>query len=454
MKGVFAGVLMLLTTATSCLAGEGGLRFYRFDEDWSFLATKGELTGYERLKYIPIGSKTPAYYLTVGGQFRTQFNAFNNDGFGLLGEDDGTLWLNRFTVHFDLHFADYARVFVELGTHQADASGDLEPGPFDRNSANLQQAFIDLTYGGLTARLGRFESPFGSARLVSVRDGPNVRRAFDGAKLSTEVKTVTVDAFYLQEVRVDDSAFDDDSNDGEELWGLYTSWTNVFGLTDLESYYFGSNRAVEQYVQGAARDKRHSVGVRASGTHRSWDWNHEAVYQFGSFGSQDVSAWTVATSTGYRFRSLPMRPRVYLGAAIATGDDDPTDNKVTTFNPLFPNLFYFEEAAILSPQNFINVQPGVTLHPGEGISLSFDWNFFWRESSGDGVYTGGLFPLPGTAASSDRFVTHSPQLQFDWELNKHVEFDLRYNHFFAGETVETAGGRSVDFFMAEVLIRF
>ncbi|MEM9103350.1 MAG: alginate export family protein [Pseudomonadota bacterium] len=453
MKSIIA-IIFIVSIHAPVLAKESNFNFYRFNEDWKHLAEKPDRTPYQHIKYVSLRNDNKDWYVSFGGQVRSQFNAMNNDRFNLLGNEDGSLWLNRLTLHSDLHLGQQSRVFIELGSHHAEGSDDIEPGPFDENEINLQQAFIDLRHGVVTLRAGRQESAFGSARLVSVRDGPNVRRAFDGGKIIVDVENVETNVFYLQEVKVKEGAFDDTNNKDEELWGFYTTWGHVNRLTNIDVYYLGSDRATEQYVQGVDRDERHSLGLRFFGTRGAWNWNYEWIYQFGDFGNADVSAWTVATITDYHLKDIPWQPRVRLSANIASGDDDPNDGDLNTFNPLFPNLFYFEEAAILSPQNFMNLQPGITLYPHNDVSVSLDWNFFWKQHKADGVYTAGLFPIKDTANSSSRFVTHVPQLSIDWEINSHMAVDIRYNHFFAGDVIEDAGGDDVGFFMAEVTFNF
>lgn len=61
------------------------------------------------------------------------------------------------------------------------------PSPVDEDELAWQNAFFDLSsseWNGrtATARLGRQEIVFGSGRIVDVREGPNVRRTFDGGR--------------------------------------------------------------------------------------------------------------------------------------------------------------------------------------------------------------------------------------------------------------------------------
>ena len=48
----------------------------------------------------------------------------------------------------------------------------------------------------------------------------------------------------------------------------------------------------------------------------------------------------------------------------------------------------------------IDLHPTIDLYAGEKLAMSLDWDFFWRESLGDGVYTIRGNPLrPGVAGA-------------------------------------------------------
>ena len=59
-----------------------------------------------------------------------------------------------------------------------------------------------------------------------------------------------------------------------------------------------------------------------------------------------------------------------------------------TFNPIFPNLSYFNEASLLSPQNHIDVHPSVMLDLSSTIRVSADMVWFWETETAEAVYRG------------------------------------------------------------------
>src|SRR5215471_18254619 len=89
--------------------------------------------------------------------------------------------------------------------------------PTDVDHFDLQQGFADLRASigqdaSLTFRGGRQEMAFGAARLVDVREGPNVRLSFDGGRVFYESPALRIDAFGVAPVVVERGVFDDRSD--------------------------------------------------------------------------------------------------------------------------------------------------------------------------------------------------------------------------------------------------
>ena len=78
-----------------------------------------------------------------------------------------------------------------------------------------------------------------------------------------------------------------------------------------------------------------------------WDHNYEAAFPWGRFGSGGIRAWTPASETGLG----PVTARLAPWAGIASGDHDPLDRTLGTFNALFPEGAYFREADLIGPHN-------------------------------------------------------------------------------------------------------
>ncbi len=398
------------------------------------------------------------YHLSLGADLRERYEFYQNPGFGLRGISQDDYLLQRVLLSADLHAGDHFRVFFQLGSHLE--TGKRLPGPTDIDEFDIQQAYVDFGWpldsgSKLLLRAGRQEITFGSGRLVSVRDGANIRRSVDGARLTFTSGGVTLDAFAARTVDLKVGGLNDDTNPDESLWGLYgvlpMPWLPD-GHADL--YYLGLDRHDAVFEQGTALEKRHSFGTRLWGNPGDWDYNYEAVIQCGTFGNAEILAWTIATDTGYTFGSLPWKPRIGLKADIASGDPDSNDDRLATFNALFPKQPYFSEASLIAPSNIIDLHPTLEFQITDEISLTADWNFFWKHRTGDAIYSPPGRPLVIAGTSNSRYIGSQINLGTAWQMNPCTSWALYYSHFLAGPAVTDAGGRDVDFIGSWIEVQF
>lgn len=426
----------------------------RSDEDYRYLRDPERRTDlWDRFKLIPLG-RDPSTYVTLGGELRGRFESYHNPDFNFDGtEKRNTYLLRRTLLHADLHLGPSLRIFGQLGS--SNGFGEAIPlGPTQEDRFDAQQGFVDLMLplgagrGSLTLRGGRQEMAFGSSRLVSVREGPNVRLSFDGARAfwRSEESGFRVDAFATRPVELREGIFEDRSNPRQAFWGVYATGPLAMLAPNLSAdlYYLGYKRDRARFAQGTADERRHTFGTRLFGKAGNWDWDFEAAYQTGSFGRAEIGAFTIASETGYTFANLPWAPRLALKADIASGDARAGDAQLGTFNPLFPKLPYFTEATLNAPANLMDVYPSLTLAPSSGINLTVGWDFLWRHRTGDAFYLPPLVAIEGTVGEG-RFIGHQVQVLAQWQATRHLELRAAYTHFTAGKTIRKAGGRDVDF---------
>lgn len=223
----------------------------------------------------------------------------------------GGYLLQRYMLHFDLHMGRRARAFFQLksGVETGRRGG---PRPPDEDKLDVNQAFVDVTFGdvdvdepgqrSLTLRVGRQEVYFGSSRLVSYREGPNVRQSFDGLRATVRAWTWRVDGFALKPVETNTGFFDDTPDHARTFWGVYAvrPLPSLPAGDKVDLYYMGLNRKSARFDQGTGREVRQTVGARLWSRGRAFDYNYELVYQFGRFGRGDIRAWTAASDTATR----------------------------------------------------------------------------------------------------------------------------------------------------------
>ena len=432
------------------------------DEDWSFLRDRSLRQDFwDPIKYIPLRSDADDWYLTIGGEAREVWEQIGNDNWGQQPYMNG-YFNERYMIHFDVHYGKHVRTFVELKS-ALNSFRIGGPRTIDEKKLDFQAAFLELGTSGdrnwIKLRVGRQEMDYGSGRLIDVREGPNSRLSFDGFMVKSKIDSWQVDGFAMRPDLDKFGFFDNAPDHTVGFWGVYATRPLPRKHT-LDVYYLGLNRKEATFERGTAQEVRHSLGARifqpAATERPGWDFDYEGTWQFGTFGSGNIEAWTIASNTGYRFPTAPLKPRFSVNADIASGDH-PGSNTLGTFNPLYPSGHYFGVFASTGsgPLNFMDIHPKVQLEAPHGVSIFADWIFQWRESLEDGVYAIPGFLIRAADDSRARFVGNRPGAEIQWQANHHLWFQADCGLFYAGPFIkETLPGRNLNYWALWVGYKF
>jgi alginate export protein len=423
----------------------------RENEDWSFL--KGPMLWddlWDPIKYIPMHSDQ--WHVTIGGEGREAFEQVGNDNWGAQRYTN-TFFLERYMLHSDWHFGKHLRAFVQIksGLESFRQGG---PRPIDEKKLDLEAAFFEIGTSGnknwVVLRVGRQELNYGSGRLVSIREGPNVRQSFDGVKVRSKAGQWNVDAFAVRPDLDNPGFFDNAPNHQTEFWGIYATRPWRQGVS-VDTYYLGEGRQHAAYDRGTATELRHTIAARlwrpVATKHSGWDFDDEGVWQLGSFGSAGIRAWTLASDTGYTLPTLPLKPRFSMKADISSGDN-PQSHTLGTFYPVFPIGNYFGVLADTGPGpvNFIDVHPRVQTQLPHAVSVSADIVAQWRQNLNDGVYAVPGFLRVAAGVSRARFVGYRPGIEARWQIDRHAYLQADYGIFYAGQFLKEASpGRNINY---------
>ncbi|CRD63132.1 conserved hypothetical protein [Stenotrophomonas thermophila] len=315
---------------------------------------------------------------------------------------------------------------------------------------DVQQAYWRWQRGGFHLQLGRQEAGYGSSRLLSVRDGPNIRLAFDGARAGWKGRLGTLDLMALRPLENRPGAFDDRGERGAHLWGAYATTARGRGPGQWDLYLLDYRREGARFAAGSGTERRQTLGARWFGQFGALDWNSELVAQGGELqtvaGTLDVRAWTLATDTGWRWTERPLQPRLGLKADIASGDGKLHDGRLGTFNALFPKSAYFSEASLLAPANLMDLQPTLTLRLHHAVTTELGVQMAWKQRRADAVYTtpAPLLALPGSAGGARRIGTQYKS-ETRWQASKHWQCQLQLAWVDAGPALKQAGGQDTLF---------
>ncbi|WP_223255467.1 alginate export family protein [Flavobacterium sp. LM4] len=439
------------------LVSAQSFKLLRYDENYGPLRDSTR-NFYENLKFVPLNSENN-FYLSFGGEARYEYVDFNNEDWGRLNIGRNNFLLQRYDLHADLHLGKTFRVFVQLRSALQDGRINGSRG-IDEDQLNVQNLFLDVNLyqkedKKITVRAGRQELDYGSGRLISVREGPNSRLYFTGAKIMYSSARFSVDGFAMMEDEINTGVFDNKISKKRNLWGAYSKI--IFPKAgNLDLYYLGIRRDTAVFEEGIASEQRHTVGTRFWKYGGGFIYNVEAAYQFGSFGSGDINAWTGSIDIGYSFEDIRFKPTINLRNDYISGDKNRGNESLQTFNPLFPKGGYFGFSPQVGPVNLIDIHPYATMDLLPTLKMQVDVVFNWRFSTQDGIYRpSGSLNLPGSA-SDERYIGTAYLANFTYSINKYISVVSGIQYFKTGAFINDIIPNSQDgvFFNARLGFKF
>ena len=428
----------------------------RWDEDYSYLKDPANRNDFfDPIKYVPLGQGDS--YLSFGGQARYRYDYFNNTAFGAGVQDETGFHLIRLLAHVDAHFGPDFRAFVQVNSGlEFDRSGGPRPG--DADDFDFQQAFADFTLpiqqaGSVTLRVGRQELIYGAQRLVSPNDWGNVRRTFEGAKISLSLPNDTLDLFWVRPVIVEKTRL----NSGDD----HSSFAGIYNVTAFPDVLPKANAELDSYLlllnqwrssSNAVDADTFTLGLRPHANPVPWDFDLEANWQFGSRDSRGICAWSFAAEAGYTFTNVRFTPRASLGVDVASGSADPAHR----FNQLFPPQYlHLGHMYLFGRENIIDLHPGLTLNLTDDLTLTAAEHMFWRQNTGDAAYDLNGHVVRAADGSHAAWIGNEFDITLFWQINRHLSAYTGYAHFFTGSFLEQTGAHAdQDFFYASMTFTF
>jgi hypothetical protein len=414
----------------------------RYDEDYTALKKDSSLSWYQKTKYNPLSASGDTY-VSLGGEIRYQYFYFKNEDWGESPKDKDGYILTRYLAQADFHPGKHFRSFIQLQSSLA--NGKIgKPSGVDENQLDLHQAFFDIMLPAtsqlqnLILRFGRQELSYGSQRLVAVRDGPNNRQSFDAARIMFTKSRLKADAFFSHYVLSKQNIFDDGFNRNTKFWGAYLVVNKIPLLQNADFYYLGLSKAATTFDDGKGKEVRHSIGSRIWKKNGNWQYDFEGLYQFGKFISKDISAWTISSNTSYTFNSWKCKPQLGLKTELITGDKNYGDNKLNSFNPLFPRGAYFGLAALIGPSNLEDIHPSVSFDLSKNLGLTFDYDAFWRYSLNDGIYAPSTALIYTGKNNGSRFIGQQYATELAYTPNHFLYFRVEFTWFKSGTYLKMA----------------
>ncbi|MBO9729701.1 MAG: alginate export family protein [Chitinophaga sp.] len=458
MKNIPIIFVLLVLTAHSQAQSIPAFKQLRYEEDYSLFRQDTSRDWYKATKFTPL-SKHKQAYVSIGGDIRYQYQWFQNENWGESPPDHDGFILTRYLVHADVHAGKNFRTFIQMQSSLANGKA-YAPSPVDENQLDLHQAFADIIMPlankqGLILRVGRQELLYGSQRLVAVRDGPNNRQSFDAIRLLYTRPNWKTDLFFSHFVRSQQKIFDDGFNKNTKFWGIYAVRNKIPFFRNVDVYYFGLWKNNTKFDDGAGKELRHSLGSRIWGNSNGWRYDIEGLYQFGDFADKTIAAWTFSVNTGYKFQDTRLKPEIGIKTELISGDKKYNDDKLQTFNPLFPRGGYFGLVSIIGPANLTDIHPSLTLDLSSKLSLNMDYDIFWRYSAHDGIYGPNVALIYSGKTSDHKFIGKQLSANLEYTPNNFLYFRGEFTWFQAGDYLKDVGpGKDILFTAITTQLRF
>lgn len=439
--------------------GLSRFKIIRYEENYDHLKGTDSTKFIEKIKHVQIG-KTDTY-VSFGGEVRLDYERTHDPVFGLIKGNDNSGQFRTY-LHADNHIGKKFRVFAQLASG-IKKWGLNAPLPLEEDKLFVHQAFAEYDFSNnpnkrVILRIGRQELQVGSGRILSTRIGPNIRQSFDvGRLVFMGFSKWNFNAFYGRPVYNQLGVFDNKILDrrSPEFWNVATTRSYKNFNTDI--YYFGYHKQRAVFNRGVGDEMRHSIGGRIY-ARKTFDFDIEALYQFGKFSDADINAYTASANIGYSFKSTLFKPRFGLKIDYISGDKNSNSKSFQTFNAMFPDGGYFGGVRALGPSNLFDIHPSVDFQFAENFKLSTASILVWRARLADGLYNpGGIVIVKEPGTNRERYVGWQLSQSARWEINRYFSVIGIYAHFFAGDYLNQSANTtrtSTDFFSILTTFQF
>lgn len=446
-----AAPLALILTAVvlapcTVSAGERDYRTRRWKETWSWLATSPHdgIDAFDPVRHVAIGDD---WHFSFGGSARVRFEADENRTLGASAVEDDELVRFRTFLHGELAHRDSFRWFWEL--RWSETWGSSRPvAPVFEDEPDVQNFFLEWTAGSrgdhpVTVRLGRQELLFGAQRLVSPLDWVSTRRTFDGLSVTIESPRSETVVFGTRPVAHEPHDIDSPLDD-VLFAGVYGTFRPAPDhVVDLYAVWRDDSRDAfaSEVLPGLSDQERRTFGTRWKWSVPRWAVETEWALQDGHVGADDVDAFFGTIVAERRWPEVAWKPALLVGLDVASGDEDPFDGQVETFDQLFPlGHAWFGHLDLVARQNVEAARLQVSVRPTPRTQWVAALHRFELAEERDALYDAGGAPIRRDATGkAGRDVATELDLLFAWKVNRHVSIAAELARWWSDDFVEATG---------------
>ncbi len=402
----------------------------------------------------PLINKHLPEYLKMDVEFRYRMEYRSNFDFNSAADDKDAFNLYRTRINLKYNPVKPLGLFIQ-GQDSRISNTDNTNKPLFENYMDIRQLYVDyddnvafepLQINKVSARVGRQEFSYGAQRLIGGFNWSNVAQTFDGGKAGVHFVPYHIqfdvfggDKSPIKSPREGDDLFDKSVKD--RMIGYYAT-AKAFGGTLIDQYMI--HRATDKNVSfgpsGSGDISDYTVGVRLKKNYISgWDYELEAAQQFGEFRGKDVQATMAVGILGYTL-SHPWKPRAAFEFDYGSGDTDGSDNKMTTFDNLYPtNHLFYGYIDFASLQNINNYHYQLSAKPTKKSRVQVGMHHLFLDTYKDSYYTVARAVARTASGPVSTHLGDELDLTFDYKFNDIIATQLGYSHFMSGKYLKQTG---------------
>jgi len=424
----------------------------RWAEDWSVMQAAGNAPA---LKAMSLG---PEASLTLSADARFRSDIYNNGQ--LKRGNDYSQGLFRGILGADLRLNENVRVYGEVGSGLTEGRRGAAAANF-QNAASMQQLFVDVRqHIGSTlvgAMIGRQEFADGPRQLISLSDGPNIHRTWNGVRVYVHGERQRIGAFDLRVTRLMRGSFDEEINHAERIQGVNASLivSSADGPTTyIDPFWIRSKNPSFRSGSQVGLDDRDTLGVRAWGRTGRLRFDWTLARQTGNHMGHEVNAWALFMVHSVLLSNDGWKPSFTAHIDAASGGGAFGTNKLNGFNPLYASSSYLGEGQFLSLSNLLMIAPGISVTPTPLSNVSIEYGFARRRSEADAAYAGGMRAYARTQNVVGHEIGGLLRVGGSWSVSKHLTWALNYEHLAAGDVLKQAGLPSGSYLYVSATLRY
>ena len=308
------------------------------------------------------------------------------------------------------------------------------------NRLDLYQAHANIVlHAGqekLTARLGRQEIRYGSARLMMAPGWANRRRTHDGVRFIYESQDWEVNPFWVRPAIRNSSNFTsfDESNPNQQLYGIFSTYKGVED-NQMDLYWLAFD--IRNSGSGARYD---TLATRIVGERDDWLYEVEGGVQLGENPDRsDHIAGFVTCGLGRKLSSLRWKPEMWVYYDWASGDDTVGNG----FHHYVPRAhYYLGFMDLFGRRNLEDLNFRLTVKPTSKLTVLAWCHFFSLANGNDVPYNLNMKPYAGLEAGSAGSQTLGTELDtmVTYDVSDQTQLRFGYSYFWAGKFYDTTPG--------------